>query len=80
MYRTTLCMNFMDVYGTVVLVVIPIIVTDIPNSILIVPSKNCMKPPNRNTVFCVNMGTTFKSCGNVIGNVKSKAMKISNSS
>ena len=80
MYRTTLSMNFMDVYGTVVLIVIPIIVTDIPNSTLIVPSKNCMKPLNRNTVFCASTGTTFKSCGNVIGIVKSKAMKSSNSS
>ena len=69
-----------NVYGTVVLVVIPIIVTAIPNCTPIVPSKNCMNPLKKNTVFCVSMGTTIKSCGNVIGIVKSKAMKISNSS
>lgn len=76
----TLSMNFMDVYGTAVLVVIPITVTDIQNSIRIVPSKNCMKSLNRNIVFCVSTSTTLKACGNVTGIIKSKAMKISNSS
>ena len=65
---------------TMVLVVISIIVTDIQNSILIVLSNNCKKSLNRNTVFCTTLGKTFKSCGNVIGIVNSKAMKISNSS
>ena len=80
MYRTTFSMNFMDVYGAVVLVAIPIIVTSKQNSILIVPSKNCMKPLNRNIVFCASTVTTFKSYGYVIGIVKPKEMKISNRS